>query len=368
MKHILIRCDASTTIGTGHVYRCRSIARDLKDSGATVTFICRAQHGDLNDLLQQEFQVLRLPSQSVRSLQGLEGREIYGAALGCSQHTDATQTIKAVRQANITHVQYLIVDHYSLDISWEQEVLVALSENSKPPKLMVIDDLADRVHMADILLDQNFFGDLGSQRYQSFVPSSCLQLLGPSYALLSKEYSQLHPIVPARNELRRVLVFFGGIDSYDLTTKVIKALKTPPFDGLAVDVVLSKNSPNFHSVQELVSSRAYTSLHSNLPTLSALMARADLSIGASGSTTWERACLGLPSLVIVCAPNQHAFAKALEEDSYITVLSESPYVSVEEIRSQLLAYEFDRHQGEICRQLTDGRGSSRVSSILMSSR
>ena len=109
-----------------------------------------------------------------------------------------------------------MADHYGLDARWESQLLAGLSGTDAAPKLVVIDDLADRPHQADLLLDQIFFGEATHQRFQELVPPDCRQLLGPNYALLGPEYAQLHPLVPLRNELRRVLVFFGGVDPDNL--------------------------------------------------------------------------------------------------------------------------------------------------------
>ena len=119
----------------------------------------------------------------------------------------------------------------------------------------MIDDLADRPHQADLLLDQNFFGKTTHQRYQELVPPCCLQLLGPHYALLAPEYAQLHPLMPARAELRRVLVFFGGVDPDNLTGRALEALFDPSLAHLSVDVVLARQSPLRQAVAELVALR-----------------------------------------------------------------------------------------------------------------
>ncbi len=210
MIRVLFRCDASLSIGSGHVMRCRTLARELQRRGADVIFLCRRQPGDLISLLVQEFAVLALPEQPLAACEGLEGRDLYGAWLGCSQHTDAAQCLQALAQANITSASWLVADHYGLDARWEAQLLAGLASANAPPKLLVIDDLADRPHQADLLLDQNFFGAATEQRYQGLVPPHCRQLLVPHYALLGPEYAQLHPLVPPRKELRRVLVFFGG--------------------------------------------------------------------------------------------------------------------------------------------------------------
>ena len=317
MTLILIRADASLSIGSGHVMRCRTLARELQRRGATISFLCRRQPGDLIALLQQDFPVLVLPELPLASHEGLQGRNLYGAWLGCSQAQDAADCLKALRQAGIHSADGVVVDHYGLDAQWQAQLLDGLTQ----PKLLVIDDLADRPHLADLLLDQNFFGEAAADRYRSLVPTACQQLLGPHYALLSPEYAQLHPLVPTRTELRRVLVFFGGVDPGNLTGRTIEVLQAPDMAELAVDVVIGLQCPHRQSVGEIVARRANTDLYQSLPSLAGLIARADLAIGAGGATTWERACLGLPTLAVATAENQVLPLQALNAATTLPTLS-----------------------------------------------
>ncbi len=347
--------------------RCRTLARELQRRGATVTFLCRRQAGDLIDLLEQEVPVLALPEQPLARCQGLDGRHLYAAWLGCSPMQDAAQCLEALAHAGLTTANWLVVDHYGLDASWEEALLAGLSREA-PPKLLVIDDLADRPHQADLLLDQNFFGSETEQRYRGLVPAHCRQLLGPHYALLGPEYALLHPLVPPRTELRRVLVFFGGVDPDNLTGQALEALMDPALAHLAVDVVLGRLSPHRQPVEQLVARRPGATLHGPLPSLAGLIARADLAIGAGGATTWERACLGLPSLVVAIAANQLPFAQALDQASHVQLLGDAATVTVEQIRTALLARICQWSPAEAASDLTDGWGASRLAIAMLGAR
>jgi len=285
MTKIIIRCDASISIGSGHLIRCRTLARELQRRGAEISFLCRRQPGDLIALLERDFPVMVLPEQPLVPCDGLEGRDLYGAWLGCTQEQDAAQCLDALAEAGIKSVSWLVTDHYGLDAIWETELISGLAGGDPPPMLLVIDDLADRPHQADLLLDQNFFGEATEHRYRGLVLPQCHQLLGPHYALLGPEYAQLHPLVPPRTELRRVLVFFGGVDPANLTAQALEALLDPVVTDLAVDVVLGLQSPHRSSVEELVDVRPNTTLHGPKASLAGLIARADLAIGAVGATT-----------------------------------------------------------------------------------
>ena len=367
MTRVLIRCDASLPIGSGHVIRCRTLARQLRQHGSEVLFLCRRQAGDLIALLEQEFRVLALPEQPLARCEGLEGWELYGAWLGCSQNQDAYDCLKALASAGVRCADWLVVDHYGLDASWEAQLINALAGDEITPKLLVIDDLADRPHKADLLLDQNFFGAFTDQRYQGLLPSHCRQLLGPHYALLGPEYAQLHPLVSARKELRRVLVFFGGVDPDNLTGRTLEALLDPALAHLAVDVVLGRQSPHRQAVADLVALRPFTTLHGPLPSLAGLIARADLAIGAGGATTWERACLKLPSLVVAIAENQLPFAEALHQAGHLQLLGEVATVSAVQIRSSLLAWVADPRLQDAGCDLSDGWGAPRLALAMLGS-
>ncbi|WP_390129278.1 UDP-2,4-diacetamido-2,4,6-trideoxy-beta-L-altropyranose hydrolase [Synechococcus sp. HIMB2401] len=365
MKRILIRCDASLSIGSGHVMRCRTLARELQRRGAAATFLCRRQPGDLINLLKPDFSVLALPEQPLAACDGLGGRDLYSSWLGCTQEQDAAQCLEVLAKAGINDASWIVSDHYGLDARWEAQMLAGLSGGDAGPKLLVIDDLADRTHQADLLLDQNFFGGATHRRYQDLVPPQCRQLLGPHYALLGQEYAQLHPLVPPRTQLSRVLVFFGGVDPSNLTCRALEALMDLALADLAVDVVLGLQSPHRQAVKELVARRPNTTLHEPLPSLAGLIARADLAIGAGGATTWERACLRLPSLVVAIAANQLPFSQALDKAGHLQLLGDGDSVTAQQIRCALLQLKTEPRPGKAANALTDGWGAPRLAVAML---
>lgn len=345
--------------------RCLTLARQLQRCDAEVSFLCRRQPGDLISLLEQEFPVMALLEQPLARCDGLQGRDLYDAWLGCTQEQDATQCLEVLAQVGITTASWIVVDHYGLDACWEAQLLAGLSCDSVSPQLLVVDDLADRSHEANLLLDQNFFGKSTYKRYEELVPSHCRQLLGPHYALLGPEYAQLHPLIPLRTELRRVLVFFGGVDPANFTGHALEALMDPALAHLSVDVVLGRQSLHRKAVEELVALRPNTTLHCSLPSLAGLISRADLAIGAAGATTWERLCLGLPALVVALAANQVAPAEALDQAGHQKLLGDSASVTAEQIRTALLVKLSEPPAGAIASSLTDGLGASRLAMAML---
>ena len=365
MTFTLIRCDASLSIGSGHVIRCRTLARELQRRGEDPIFISRHQEGDLINLLKQEFRVLGLPEQTLSCCKNLAGSELYSAWLGCSQAKDAVDCLQALSQAGITHAKWLIVDHYGLDASWQIAMSAGLDGSDSRTKFLVIDDLANRKHHADILLDQNFFGNRTDQRYNSLLPPQCRRLLGPHYALLGPEYAQISPLLPERNKVSRVLVFYGGVDRKNITSQTLEALMDPTLKNLEVDVVLGRQSSHRQKVEKLVAQRPHTTLHEPIQSLAGLIARADLAIGAGGTTTWERACLGLPSLVVAIAANQLPITQVLDKAGHIELLGDEASVNTKKIRSAIMNRINNLKKVGSAKNLTDGWGASRLATAML---
>lgn len=323
---IAFRTDASLEIGSGHVMRCLTLADALKTSGASCRFICREHPGHLLDLIRwRGHEAIGLPATiSSGSTEGTvadETKLAHAAWLGTDWRNDAAQTLASL-QGELT--DWLVVDHYAIDSSWEHVLRPAYR------KLMVIDDLADRAHDCDLLLDQNWFGEETDMRYSKWVTENCRCLLGPEFALLKPEYAQLRVLMPPRDGIvRRVLVFLGGSDPTNQTGKVLDALMRRGLEHLAVDVVVGVNHPDPEGISAQVTARPATTLYQEMPSLAGLMARADLMIGAGGSTTWERMCLGLPTIVVSIADNQNATNVALMKARYINFVGDMNDVSCE---------------------------------------
>jgi UDP-2,4-diacetamido-2,4,6-trideoxy-beta-L-altropyranose hydrolase len=320
---VIIRADASFQIGSGHIMRCLTLADELRQRGAEVIFICREHSGNLIGTVENRgYRVERLPQSDTEYIS--KNNDVAHAAwLGATWQQDASEAIATLGG---NKPEWLIIDHYSLDQRWEKELRPHVG------KIMVIDDLADRPHDCDLLLDQNWFARQLNNRYDALVPAYCTKLLGPRYALLKPEYDQLRTLMPPRDGMvRRVLVFMGGSDPTNETVKVLKALMASDLANLVVDVVIGVNHPDPAGVEALVAARHPTVLHYNLPSLAGIMARADLMIGAGGTTTWERMCLGLPSIVISIASNQTATSMALMEAGYINFVGEKSGVTANDI-------------------------------------
>ena len=310
---LCFRVDASLQIGTGHVMRCLTLAEAFQKAGAQCHFISRAHPGHLLDHIRQRgFSLTVLPmdpSEPVVRHESVEGSAVLAHAdwLGCDWQTDAEQT-----RAVLTDYQaeWLVVDHYALDQRWEHVLLASCR------KLMVIDDLADRPHQCDLLLDQN----LGRQTadYENLVPADCKLLVGPHYALLRPEFATLREYSLQRRQqpvLKNILITMGGVDQPNATGRVLQALKHCQLpEDCRITVVMGAQAPWLIQVQALAQDMPWpTQVLVNIHDMAQCMADSDLAIGAAGGTSWERCCLGLPSLMIVLADNQKSGAQALQK-------------------------------------------------------
>ena len=283
---IAIRVDASASIGSGHVMRCLTLADRLREHGAYVFFLCREQPGNMNPYIEEKgYRVHRL---------NLAGQS-PGEGWDCL--ADAEQTRTALEAAG-PPVAWLVVDHYDIDEQWE------MVERPYVKKIMVIDDLANRRHDCEVLLDQNYYPNM-EHRYDKLVPSRCRRLLGPAYALLRPEFLEARKNMRRRHgNIERILVFFGGSDPTNETEKTLFALRLLNRPDIALDVVVGSANPQSQRIERLCTELPNAVFHCQIGNMAELIVKADLAIGAGGSSTWERCFLGLPALTVIVADNQ----------------------------------------------------------------
>jgi UDP-2,4-diacetamido-2,4,6-trideoxy-beta-L-altropyranose hydrolase len=351
---VFIRADVSLRIGTGHMIRCRTLATELKTRGAEVRFICRDLPGFNPSILEQEgFQVLTLPASPLRRQEG----QGYDAWLGVSQEQDAGETTERMGS---DRADWLIVDHYALDATWERAM------RGKADRIFVVDDLADRRHECEFLLDQNYGADK-VERYEGLVPADCRRLLGSGYALLRPEYRAHKPRL--RRTVERVLVSFGGSDSSNVTGLAVEALSSPKLSHLYVDAVLGPANPNRAAIMAQADQRGRLQVHGPLSHLADLMSVADLAIGAGGSTTWERLCLGLPALVASLADNQVPSSTALAAAGLIEYLGAYDSLTPLSLQQKIVDLVNDEQRltslSRCGPAIVDGMGTLRVLEALM---
>ena len=363
--NIVIRTDASNEIGTGHVMRCLTLADMLATQGASVRFICRAFKGNLAALIQKRgFKVSLLPKVDSTS-ELVDTLAEYAHWLGVSQVTDAEQTMEAIAESGQT-IDWLVVDHYAIDIEWENKLRSAVGQ------IMVIDDLADRRHDCDLLLDQNLYTS-AANRYSSLVPDYCQVIIGPQHALLRPEFIRAKANLRQRDgHIRRILIQFGGVDASNETIKALNAVASLNRPDILVDVVVGSSNMHRDAIEKRCREVLQTTLHYQTKHVAKLMAAADLAIGAGGTTTWERCCMGVPSIIVAVAENQIAIGRHCDEHGVGIYLGTSETVTVELIAKTVKKFISGplmvRQMSKRATLLVDGFGAGRVTDILFQMR
>lgn len=373
-KLVAFRADASLKIGTGHVMRCLTLADALSAIGFKCHFLCRNHIGNMISYIRERgynTHVLAASDDFSYADFGESAAEdiiseplsthSYHTWLGVTQLQDAVQSCAVLRQLQ---PQWLIVDHYALDALWETKL------QSVYGKLMVIDDLANRKHNCDVLLDQT----LGRQdvEYQHIVPLQCRVLTGVHYALLRPEFLAFRDYSLNRRlkslSVQTILVSMGGIDEANITEKVLRALTLSQLPrGCQVTVIMGEAAPWLTQIRACAAGMPVrTEVLVNVRDMARHMANSDLIIGAAGSTSWERCCLGVPTVMVILADNQLCTATALQAAKAVALIQNiddadelSEMVQCFVNNSQL---RFDTSMA--ARALVDGEGVSRVLRVI----
>lgn len=355
------RTDASLHIGTGHVMRCLTLADALHERGAKSTFICRPHAGHLLDLIQQRGHTAKALASADDAFTA-PADPCHAQWLGTDWASDAQQTQQALgNQA----VDWLVVDHYALDKRWEQAM------RPLTLRIMAIDDLADRPHDCDLLLDQN----LGRQPkdYGGLLSSHPQTLIGPAYALLRPEFAQWREHSLKRRiqpQLKNLLITMGGVDQANATGQVLDALThcELPID-LRINVVMGSTAPWLAQVQAQAAAMPRpTKVRSGVSNMAQLMAESDLCIGAAGGSAWERCCLGLPTLVLILAANQQAGAMALQAHGAAWLAADTDQL-MKQLTALLNPEKADAilsDMSQAASKLTAGDGAMQVLELLLS--
>ncbi|TAM86201.1 UDP-2,4-diacetamido-2,4,6-trideoxy-beta-L-altropyranose hydrolase [bacterium] len=308
---LFIRADSSLQIGTGHIMRCLTVATALRHHGFEPVFICRTLPGDVTSLVERRgFDVRRLPPP---------------AAGDASSDNDASLTRSAIGG----ETGWLIVDHYALDARWERDVRPHVEG------IVAIDDLADRPHACDALLDQGLYAD-AAIRYQALVGPATRLWLGPAFALLRDEFMHVGRNVRARDgQVRRLLISLGGSDPAGFTAMTLEAVRAVNGFQAAVDVVVPPSNPHRARIVALAAGARDVTVHGYVERISDLMSAADLAVGAAGMTAWERCAMGLPTVLLVLAKNQENVAAGVAQAGAAWNLGDAGSVTRERVGSAI---------------------------------
>lgn len=298
----VFRVDASTQIGSGHVMRCLTLAQKLKkEKQADVYFVMRLLEGNLIELVKSKgFTVFTLPKALLND--ELKG---YAKWLTVTQMQDAEETNAVI--SKLPAIDLLVVDSYAIDYEWESMLHPYVKQ------IMVIDDLANRKHDCDILLDQNYSYNM-HHKYDGLVPKTCQKYIGPQYLLLREEFYKVKKHLKKRDgSINNILVFFGGSDLTNETKKAMEAIKLLNKPEIKVNVVVGASNKNKEQIKEICSCDEQFTFYCQVNNMAELMNEADLAIGAGGTTTWERCFMELPSIVVSIADNQQEGCRFIAE-------------------------------------------------------
>lgn len=355
MTRVVIRTDASQVIGGGHVMRCLTLAAALRDRGASVLFLSRAGPGDGHERIRaQGFEIAPLAAAD-RAVAPGPGDPPHAAWLGADWRSDADACAAALNARRAGPADWIVIDHYGIDARW----LAAMRPNGR--RFLALDDLDDRRLDADILLDQSRLS--GGARRTHAAPTA---LIGPHYALLRPEFAETRPASLARRAAladtpRRIFISTGLMDVGGASVAAAAALA--PL-GLPMTVAIGARAASADALRGVAERSPELTLAFDAIDMAALMRDADLAIGAAGATTWERFCLGLPSLVYVLADNQKEIAASLEAGGLATPLGRPADLPPATLRALVAARLADRpglaEQSRRIAALCDGRGADRV--------
>lgn len=349
---VLIRADASPRIGGGHIVRCLALADALVARGARVGFACAALPDTLaNRIVRAGHRLYRLTE--VHGL--LADSDDWDASVLApdGQRADAAQALDAAGA-----VDWVVLDHYRLDAAW----LDAFAQSGS--RRLVIDDLANRSLSCELLVDQTLGRDPAA--YHGLVQPACRLLTGAHFALLRPDFAAARPAALRRrreNRVERLLVSLGTTDIGGVTLAVTEALLAADL-GCAIDVVLMPGATSLAGVRSLAASHPALSVHVDPPDLTALLAAADIAVGAPGTSAWERCCLGLPTVILPLAANQRDVARSLAgAEAAFVVDGVSAIVPAIRLliddpaaRARMIAAAF---------AVTDGQGTARVATAML---
>lgn len=321
---VVMRADSSSQMGSGHLMRCLTLAEELREEkNANILFICRDLPGNLSNIVEGKgYQLTLLPYHE--SLQAsLEDLSEYKQWLGATICNDRDQTINVIK--DLSKVDLLVVDNYALDETWENPM------RQYAKKILVIDDLADRRHDCDVLLDHNYYTNLEC-RYDALVPIDCKRLLGPKHALLNpaldevRRYRLEHKL-ETTSKIERIVVFMGGADVGNFTLRVVQQLLNINL-AVVIDVVVGSSSANKNEIKQLCHSHDNFIYHEQPENYYHLLALADLAIGAGGVSQLERTYIQLPSIVLSIAANQINIIKDMFVKKYLIFIKDISMLGV----------------------------------------
>lgn len=337
--NIAFRVDASAQIGLGHLKRCAALAGALARLGAESTFVWRDIEFDCDPIIKAS-----------------------GASSICfgSDGVGGEDAERFVSEICDARPDWIVVDHYGLDRRWHDEVASRLGA-----RIAVIDDLADRPLGAELVIDQNCHADHRT-KYTGRLRDGARLLGGPGFALLGPDYADA-PRYSFHADVQSIGVFMGGSDPANSSVTVLDAIDVAGFDG-PVEVVSTAANPHLPALRIRCAARPETKLTIDLPSLAGFFARHDIQIGAGGSASWERFCIGAPSVLLGIAANHDQVLIPLADQGAASILASGwSAATLAGALSALIADAASRRKlTDAGPQIVDGQGARRVALAMLS--
>ena len=329
--NIAFRVESSETIGSGHLIRCLNLANNFSSKGHKCYFIINSKSKEMHKLILKKHHILKLKIRRNKKTKDTKKCDTdFTNWLGHKWKIDAENTIKHIKR---NFIKILIVDHYAIDFKWEKKVKKFINQ------LVVIDDLDNRDHDSDFIIDQNYRPNYRSHYKKNI--NKCTRLMGPKYALINPVYSRFKKS-RIKQKISNIFIFFGGSDQNLLTEKVLDIISTEKFIKYRINVVIGLNNKRYLKIKSKFRTKKNIRIFYNLNNLAELMKKSDLAIGALGINTWERMCIGLPSLVISSGSDQNIFAEYLNKKKLITLLGYA-----DKIKPYTLSKKIDLHVSKL---------------------
>ena len=341
-KNIFFRVDSSFELGFGHLNRCLIFAKIFQKKKIKVHFICKNLKGNLTSEIKAKGFNIHL----IKNLKN-------------SIHYDYQNTRKILKKYE-GDISYLVIDNYDWSKKYEKKLRTIVK------KIMIIDDLANREHDCDLILDQNFYVDF-KHRYDKLVPKNCQKLLGPRFVLLRKEFLTSRRKMKI-SRLKKIFISFGGQDTSNETIKVLRAIKNSKLEYETINFVIRKSNKNLKRLKILSKEMNGIKIFTVVNKISKIMENSDLSIGAGGSMTWERAYLGIPTIVSIISKNQLEITNTMEKKGCIYNMGWARDVTIsdyEKIFQKIKIKDLNTMSGKN-KKLVDGRGISRINKKIFS--
>ncbi|MBC7428131.1 MAG: UDP-2,4-diacetamido-2,4,6-trideoxy-beta-L-altropyranose hydrolase [Bacteriovorax sp.] len=357
MRKVVFRVDSGIHIGMGHVMRCLTLAYEFKSSGWEVIFITKDHLGFSEELISKNYQVFVIEG-GVKHELPPELKNDYESWLGDNWKNDLEKTNHTLE--SLGKVELVVIDNYALDENYEKLV--------KAERILVIDDLMNRKHCCDFLLNQN--SSSNEKTYTNLTAQKKSRLfLGPSFSLLRREFSDLRALNYQQRlqkfKIKNILVFFGAGDVAGCCQKVANSLTEKELTQYRFTFILNESHPSFKALLNWTNEqKSVVKVLSYVENMAQLITEHDFFIGAGGSTSWERVCLGIPSAIISVSDNQVQISETLVRDGLIHYLGEAHDVDNKQLReffeSVLIQSEVFYKMSQDCFKVTDGKGASKL--------